>query len=474
MFGSPAGARAGAKAPDGRWLVVTVEPEKVRRTLLLSILDGLGYSVMVGAGETYFIPYALFLGSSNLLLGLFVALPIFVGSLSQLFSETLLRLLKTRKRVIAAGVALQLITFAPIIGVQWLDFARKAEVLLVLVCLYWSAGLVIGPSWSSLMGDLVPEAERGAYFARRNRFMQIATFASLVAAGVMLYAFKRHGLEPAGFAAIFGLSALARLASLAFLCLHEEPPLESPPARRTLGGVLEVLRNRDQRSLILYLTWMNFAVYLAAPFFSAFMLRPPEERGLGWSYVTYTLVNGITILFKFVFLPVWGKASDRFGSRKCLVLSAWCIWALPLFWWFPHGDMPLYFAAISVAQVCGGFAWAGHELSSFNFLLDSAPAHERPRLVASMNIVNGLMVFLGSGTGAVAVSLAPGAVNPFLLVFLLSSLGRLAVCVLFAPRLREVRVVERISYRSLLFRVTSVRSNLGPVFRFFVLPLRRR
>jgi MFS family permease len=304
--------------------------------------------------------------------------------------------------------------------------------------------------------------------------MQVVTFASLVAAGLALYAFKQRGLEEAGFAVIFGFSALARLASLALIWLHEEPPLESPPARRTLGGALAVLKNRDQRTLILYLTWMNFGVYLAAPFFSAFMLRSPAERGLGWSYVTYTLVTGITILFKFVFLPLWGRASDRFGSRKCLVLAAWCVWILPLFWWFPRDDMRLYFAVICVAQVYGGFAWAGHELSSFNFLLDSAPAHERPRLVASMNIVNGLMVFLGSATGAVAVSVAPASVNPFLLVFLLSSLTRLAVSILLAPRLREVRVVEKISYRSLLFRVASVRANLGPVLRFFVLPLRRR
>jgi MFS family permease len=453
---------------------LTLDADKVRRTLLLSILEGLGYSVMVGAGETYFIPYALFLGGSNLLLGLFVALPIFVGSLSQLFSERLLRLLGTRKRVIASGVALQLLTFAPIIGVQWLETAPRAEALLVLVCIYWAAGLLIGPSWSSLMGDIVPEAERGAYFARRNRAMQVVTFGSLVAAGFALYLFKQRGLEPWGFATIFAVSLLARLASLALLCLHEEPPVESPPARRTLAGVLDVLRNRDQRSLILYLTWMNFAVYLAAPFFSAFMLRPPPEAGLGWSYVTYTLVTGITILFKFVFLPLWGKAADRFGSRKCLVLAAWCVWALPLFWWFPHAGTPLYFAVICVAQVCGGFAWAGHELSSFNFLLDSAPAKARPRLVASMNIVNGFMVFLGSATGAVVVSVAPAAANPFLLVFLLSALVRLAVCIVLAPRLREVRVVEKISYRSLLFRVASVRANIGPVLRFFVLPLRRR
>lgn len=441
------------------------------RTLRLAILEGVAYSVMVGMAETYFVPYALFLGGSNLLLGLFVALPIFTGSMSQLFSEALLRFLGTRKRVIAAGILLQALTFAPMVLVPAAGAPLRAELLLAIVCAYWAFGLIVGPSWSSLLGDLVPETERGAYFGRRNRSMQITTFASMVAGGLILYFAKSRGYELGGFAVIFGAAACARLVSLALLCLHHEPPIESPPAGRTLRGVAAVFANADQRSLILYLTWMNFAVYLAAPFFAAYMLRPVEEQGLAWSYVTYTLINGIAVFFKFVFLPLWGKSADTFGSRKCLVLSAWLLSSLPLFWLFPAGNN-LQLAMIILAQVWGGFAWAGHELCSFNFLLDSAEPAERPRLVASMNIVNGCMVFLGSTAGALAVSLAPGSIHPFLLVFFLSSAIRFAVCARFARRLREVRVVERISYRSLFFRVSSVRASAGPVLRFFVLPAR--
>jgi len=218
---------------------------------------------------------------------------------------------------------------------------------------------------------------------------------------------------------------------------------------------------------------MSFGVYVAAPFFSAFMLRPQDQHGLQWSYVTYTLVNGITVFFKFVFLPLWGAASDRFGTRKCLVLAAWLICWLPLAWLWPHGNEAVYFTVICLVQTFGGLAWAGHELCSFNFLLDSAHAKDRPRLVASMNILNGIMIFLGSMTGAVVVSVAPELLNPFLVVFALSAFCRLAACAAFLRRLREVRVVERISYRDLFFRVSSVRATMGPVLRFFVMPLRR-
>jgi len=446
---------------------------RVRRTLRYSIIEGACYSVMVGAGETYFVPYALFLGGSNFTIGLFVALPIFVGSLSQILSERLLAWVGTRKRLIASSVALQIFSFLPMLLVERLATQHRAELLLAIVCFYWSCGLVLGPSWSSWLGDLVPDRSRGAYFGRRSRYIQISTFFSIAGSGVTLFFFQQAGREMAGFTAVFGIAAAARTASLVFLLLHWEPAMLYPPTRRALSSVAAVLGNPHQRVLIVYLAFMSFGVYVSAPYFSAFMLRSTANNGLEWSYVTFTLVNGITMFFKFVFLPLWGTAADRFGARKCLVLAAWMVSVLPLLWLCPRTDPYFYFTVVCFTQTWGGLAWAGHELCAFNFLLDSALPSERPRLVASMNIVNGCMVFLGSMTGAVAVSVAPEGIHPFLLVFLLSGLCRFAVCGTLAHRLREVRVVEKISYRSLFFRVSSVRPTIGPVLRFFVLPLRK-
>lgn len=432
------------------------EEHRVQRTLSFSILDGLGYSVMVGAGETYFIAYALFLGSSNLLLGLLVALPVFVGSLSQVFSERLLLLLKSRKRLICVSAFLQALMFVPVIAVHGAPSARRGALLLLVVCLYWACGLMLLPSWSSLMGDLVSEAQRGTYFGRRARYVWMVTFFSLVLAGLILYFFKNHGEEFAGYAVIFTLAALARLMSLFFLMHHWEPETVSLATRRTTTAVMETFRQPAQRVLVLYLTLMNFGVYMALPFFAAYMLRRPEEHGLGWSYVLYMAALGIDAFSRFVFLPLWGRASDRFGRRKCLVLAGWFLCSLPLFWLFPPAYMGLHLAVIFCAQSLSGFAWAGQDLCSFSFLLDAAPSADRPRLVAAMNIVNGLMIFLGSAAGAILVSLAPRAVSPFLLVFLVSSLTRFAVCASLVRRLREARVVEKTSYQSLLLQVTGV------------------
>jgi len=429
----------------------------------------MGYSIMVGAGETYFIPYGISLGASNVVLGLLVAFPIFLGSLSQLLSEKLLKALGSRKRLIAWAILLQACTFLPLMLVRWLP-GWQSPLLLLTVCAYWIFGLVPGPSWSSLMGDLVEERQRGAYFGTRNRFSQISILAGLVAAGLILYVSARQGNEQAGYLAIFSLAAAARLGSLCFLLLHHEPPMASPPHGRTFSMVRETLRDRDHRLLILYLSLMNFGVYLSAPFFSTYMLRPPAQSGLGWSYARYTAVTGIVLFFKFVFLPLWGRAADRFGARKCLTLSAWVVCLLPLIWLMPPHHPALHLAAICLVQTLSGFAWAGHELCSFNFLLDSADPADRPRLVASMNIVNGLMIFLGSSLGALVVWALAGRIHPFMGVFFLSSLVRFTNCFSLLPLLREVRQVEAISYRSLFFRVSGVRAGLGPGVRFFLLP----
>lgn len=138
----------------------------MRRTLTLSIIDGVFFSVMVGAAETYFSPYAIALGASNLTLGLLLALPVLVGSLAQLFSVRLLSWVGNRRRLMALLAGLQAFAFLPMIAVGLSKAPARGAVFLGIVCVYFAFQLVAAPAWISLMGDLVPERERGAYFAR--------------------------------------------------------------------------------------------------------------------------------------------------------------------------------------------------------------------------------------------------------------------------------------------------------------------
>src|SRR5512147_1614109 len=145
-------SREGAVAPTkaGGTPPTSTTDRRVERTLACSIGDGVGYAIMVGAAESFFIPYAIFLGASNIVLGLLVALPIFLGSLSQVLSEKILAVLGSRKRLICLSVAFQVATFLPIVLVPYFP-GYESPLILAAVCAYWIFGMVSGPSWSSLM-----------------------------------------------------------------------------------------------------------------------------------------------------------------------------------------------------------------------------------------------------------------------------------------------------------------------------------
>jgi hypothetical protein len=59
------------------------------------LLDVFFYSLMVGAGETYFAAYSLSLGHSELQAGALITLPIVFGGIAQLLSPYLIKAVET-------------------------------------------------------------------------------------------------------------------------------------------------------------------------------------------------------------------------------------------------------------------------------------------------------------------------------------------------------------------------------------------
>ena len=106
--------------------------------------------------------------------------------------------------------------------------------LIVCAVVYFIGPNLGGPQWGSLLGDLVPEARRGRFFALRTQLSSFASFSSLIVAGLVLEAFDRHGLTYWGFLTLFGVAAGLRVVSAYHLEQMHDPPghvaaLEAPP-----------------------------------------------------------------------------------------------------------------------------------------------------------------------------------------------------------------------------------------------------
>jgi len=446
----------------------------VESSLRHSVQDAGYYSVMTGAGETYFSAFAVFLRANSTQMALLASLPSLLGSFAQLLSAWWGHRQGIRKSLILGGVFLQAATWLPLMILPvW--FPRHALPLFIAcVVLYYAGGHLATPQWSSMIGDLVPEQSRGRFFAKRTRLASVVSFIALVIAGAVLNHFDQRGRTYTGFLLIFAAAVVGRLLSAYHLAQMHDPPrtgafFNLPRA----GELLRRVRHSAFARFSLFFAAMQFAVAIASPFFTLYMLRD-----LHFSYLMFTANIAATVVMQFLTLNVWGRISDRFGNRLILATTGLIIPFFPALWLVSSS----YWYLLAL-QAVGGLVWAGFSLSAGNFVYDLVPSPKRATYVAWHNILMSAGVFAGAVLGGWLGQALPAQFilggdhfawgSTLLGVFLISTLARLAIALLFIPHLREVREVPAMSASGLIFRVSGFNALRGLIFGM-VLPRRRQ
>jgi MFS family permease len=436
--------------------------ERIKKSLRYSILDGTFAASMIGFGESFFSVFAVFLGANNIHLGLLSSLPILLGSLTLLFSNRIIKLLRSRKKVVVIFALLQGCVYIPVGFVFFLGTFR-IEHLIFFTCLYWIFGMILSPAWNSWMGDLVNEKERGSYFGGRGKITGLATFLSYMVAGYILQLFTGDTYtQYVGFVIIFSLALVCRIISLIFLMKKFDPPYTIVQADEfSFFDFIRQARFRNYGLLVFYLCIINASVYISAPFFTPYMLHD-----LDMSYLTFAIVNGAAIMTKILFMPVWGRLSDRFGTRRVLSLAGFLMPLTPLLWAFSRD---IYY--LIAVQFYSGFIWAGFEIASFNFIFDTTSPQKRASCVAYYNVINGVAIFTGSMIGGLLVRHNTLFWSKYILVFIISCVIRYVASFVFIPRLKEVREVEHIPYSRLFLKVISTMPTMG--LSYSLIPFRK-
>ncbi len=429
-----------------------LKDERIKNSLVYSVLDGTFCSSMIGFGESFLSAFAVFLKATNIQLGLLSSFPQMIGSFSQLLSNRLIKLFNSRKKLVCAFALLQGLMYIPIALVFFFGTLRIYH-LIFFVSIYWLFGMILGPAWSSWMGDIVPENRRGAYFGLRNKITGFASFFSFLIAG---YVLQRYAdglmLQYVGFVIIFTLALLSRVVSFIFLTKKYEPKYEvAKESEFSFFDFVRHVRETNYGLFVIFLCLMNFSVYLSAPFFTPYMLND-----LGMNYLSFTIVIAAAMVVKIFSMPIWGRVSDRFGAKKVLSLSSYLMPIVPVLWIF--SDNIIYLILI---QMYSGFIWAGFELAAFNFIFDTTSAQKRATCIAYYNVLNGSAIFLGALLGGLMVKYNSVFLSKYFLVFLVSGILRYVVSLILIPRLREVRKVDGIKYTELFFRVITMMPTMG-------------
>ncbi|TFH31257.1 MAG: MFS transporter [Promethearchaeota archaeon] len=414
--------------------------QRRQTTMALSVKEGSFAGLSMVLGDSYITPFALAIGASAVHIGIMNSISGLVLPLGQIIGSRMM-VRRSRKTLLTRYVMLQAMMWFFIIGTGilfWFDTFRIVLPLLLMICvfLYQFFGGMVGPAWVSLMGDIIPESERGRYFGKRNSIVNFVALTVTIGVAFLLQLLNTIDRALLGFLIIFALASIMRFISGGCFRYHYNPPFHVDMHDHiTFRQFVKTLRTENFGIFTLFMNLISFAQWIAGPFFGVYMLQI-----LQFNYSTYILIILSSSLFSLFFFKVMGRFADSYGNRQLLKFGAFLIPFSPLLWVIFSTPLSLVFGA----QLVSGLGWTAFNLASANFIYDNVPASKRGEYMAYYSLIVGVGIVLGGLVGSGIMFLLPfTSVVNYKILFALSGILRAIVVIILFPKLKEVRVTNK-------------------------------
>ncbi len=430
-----------------------ISDKKIEDSLVVCRREGVMAQVMIIITDYYLTPFALFLGAGPQQIGLLVAMPQLLGSISQLGAVRLVQMYGSRLRFLLFAVATQGFGLIPLAFLAFIPLPERIGVFIFLAVVYRVLFTLIGPAWGSLVSDYLPEEKRGSYFGTRAQLLGITGIASVIVCGLTLTFFDHFHLAT-GFFLLFIAAAIFRLTSLFFMSKMADIPLKfSSESHFTFWEFIKRFKESNFVKFVFFVAAITFTTNIASPYFNVLMLRDYQ-----FSYFKYMLfqLSGMTV--GMLSFPVWGRHADVVGNAKIIKFTSFFVPFIPLFWLFTNN-----FLLLLIIEMMSNFAWGGFNLCVTNFIYDAVSQSKRVRALGYFNLVNGLAIFSGAALGGfLADRLPPLRGHTLLSLFLISGLARLLAVLFLGRTFKEVRKSTRpVKSSELIYSVVGLRPFIG-------------
>lgn len=372
----------------------------LRRNFILGVANGSIFSLGDALQENNLVLSVFInqLSGSNLLVGFLQPLRLGGWFLPQLLLSGRVQAAPDKMRFYRLGAALRSISLFALAAAVFL--LRDPRLLLALTFLFLGTfsltGGLSGIAFMDVVGKTIPSRMRGSYFAWR---MFLGGVLALVGSFIVRYVLGRpeQFTFPHNYALLFLLAALAVGVSMSAFALVKEP---GDGQAQPQAGVAEQFRrarklpaaNPDYRHFLTARILLMVAE-IASPFY---ILYASDAAGVPVAMAgTYLMVSTIANIASTYF---WGRVSDRSGNRALLRLACAIGAAAPLLALAVAPVMSVSGTAGSaVATLVFGlmFVVLGASRTAVNmggqaFLLDIAPAHDRPIYLGFTNTLVGV------------------------------------------------------------------------------------
>jgi MFS family permease len=367
------------------------EPERERGLRLLIVEAAFSSGTGALTSGVILTAFALHLGASNLWIGILASAP-FLTQLLQLPAILLVEQVRARKRI-AVMTSLVGRSMLLVIAVTAF-FSGPAALLVLLSAQYLLCGLsALGScAWNAWLRDLAPEHRLGAVFARRTGWTAgISLVAGLAAALILEQTPQGSFARSLAFAGMFVAGCIGGLISARIVGQMPEPLMPPRSERLSLIELLKApLSDTNFRRLLGFILSWQFAINLATPFFTVFIVRQ-----LGFDVSLVMVLSALSQLANLLALRMWGSLSDRFSNKSVLLVCApaYILGIVAMIGASQSGSVSFVVTWLSVLHLLMGASVAGVTLASTNIALKLSPKRSATAYVA---------------TSAMAIALAAG------------------------------------------------------------------
>jgi MFS family permease len=306
------------------------------------------------------------------------------------------------------------------------------------VALFWVTDALSVVPWFDVLGRAIPSRRRGRLFSLGQVISGLLTVG---AGSIISYVLSDAGPSfPHNYAVLF-LAAGVLLTVSWFAMATIKEPTGAPetdgagsqiPFRRRLARIWK--RDRDFR-LFIAVRLLAGLSGLATPFYVIFAT---DRLGLGQGVVGW--FTSAQVIGSVAGGLVLGVLHERRGGRRTIqaglsagLLAPLWAWLLPL--WMPAGH-PWLVHGYSLVFIALGLLRCNFVQGFFNYLLDLAPADERPTYLALSNTLNGVFLWPVALVGG-AILKVTGNSYPTLFAITAAGVGLGLLCTAWLADLRS-------------------------------------
>lgn len=335
-------------------------------------LFGATWFAVIGAGAPIN-TFATKLGANNFIIGVIAATPA-LASLLQLLISPWIDASGNRKKIFLIALLSQRM-LSLVLGILPLLFINRDDpsdpanrvALGVFLAIYVTIWLLQsgGIAWVSWMADLVPNAIRGRYFARRRQWGMLTWVPTAILSGMSIDWAMRHEnplLVVYVCAGLFFLTSIGGIIDIAIF--FKVPHVKYVPKQRQSVIRFWITPFTDCAFILpsLYAGLIFMTVLPMGMFSVRFM-----QSELNTSATTVQLsLSAIPALALLIVLPTWGRCVDRVGRKPLMTLSTLLLVPVAFAWLFV--DRETIWLGYVLAAL-GAMLWSAVEVANFNLIL---------------------------------------------------------------------------------------------------------